>query len=113
MNKIEKYQDLIITFLEDYKSTGKLANSPDVEAQIIIDKKNNHFQFLRIGWQGRKYVFAPIFHFDIKNGKIWIQRNNTEYEVVDFLMERGVPKEDIVLGFHSPYARKFTEFSEA
>jgi len=113
MDKIKNYQNIIIEFLEDYAAKGKPANIPDVEVQIITDTKNNHFQFLRIGWQGRKSVFAPIFHFDIKNEKIWIQRNNTEYEVVDFLMERGVPKEDIVLGFHSPYARKFTEFSVA
>ena len=113
MDKIKKYQNIIIAFLEDYARKGTPANIPDVDVHIITDTKNNHFQFLRVGWQGRKYVFGVIFHFDIKNGKIWIQRNNTEYEVVDFLMERGVPKEDIVLGFHSPYARQFTEFAVA
>ncbi len=113
MDKIKKYQNIIIEFLESYAKRVKPANAPDIDAHVIADTKNNHFQFLRVGWQGKRYCFAAIFHFDIKNEKIWIQRNNTEYEVVDFLMERGVPKEDIVLGFHSPYARKFTEFAVA
>jgi XisI protein len=31
--------------------------------------------------------------------------------IADDLMERGVPAQDIVLGFHSPSKRKFTEFA--
>jgi len=90
MDKIKKYQNIIIEFLENYAKRVKPANAPDIDAHVIADTKNNHFQFLRVGWQGKRYCFAAIFHFDIKNEKIWIQRNNTEYEVVDFLMEREV-----------------------
>jgi hypothetical protein len=32
--------------------------------------------------------------------------------VVDVFMEKGIPKEDIVMGFHPPDVRKFTEFAE-
>jgi XisI protein len=41
--------------------------------------------------------------FDIKDGKIWIQRNMTEADLGQELVEMGVPKEDIVLGLHPPY----------
>lgn len=57
------------------------------------------------------FVFTVVFHFDIKDGKIWLQRNITEYEIVDYLMENGVPKEDIVLGFRHPKVRPFTGFA--
>ncbi|MEO0042888.1 MAG: hypothetical protein RL329_2336, partial [Bacteroidota bacterium] len=56
---------------------------------------------------------APIFHFDIKDGKIWFQCNNTEREVVDELMAMGVEKQDIVLGFLPPYARHLSGFAAA
>jgi hypothetical protein len=52
-----------------------------------------------------------VFHFDIRNGKIWLQRNITEYEIVDYLMENGVSKDDIVLGFRYPETRPYTGFA--
>lgn len=112
MDKIKKYQDILITYLKEYAKI-KPVNLPDVESMVIIDRENNHFQLLRIGWQEEQYVFTVVFHFDIKDGKIWFQRNITEREVVDELMDRGVAKEDIVLGFRPPYARPYTGFSVA
>lgn len=112
MDKIEKYQGIIIEFLEAYTKI-KPANQPEVENYVIADREHNHFQLLRIGWQGPQYVFAVVFHFEIKNGKVWFQRNTTELEVVDVLMEKGIPREDIVLGFRPPYARPYTGFAAA
>lgn len=112
MDKIKKYQDIIITYLQEYAKI-KPANLPNVESMVIVDRENNHFQLLRIGWQEEQYVFTVVFHFDIKDGKIWFQRNITEREVVDELMDRGVVKEDIVLGFRPPYARPYTGFAVA
>jgi XisI protein len=50
-------------------------------------------------------------HLDIKDGKIWIQQNNTEREIAEELVGMGVPKSDIVIGFHSPFKRKFTDYA--
>ncbi len=47
---------------------------------------------------------------EIKDGKIWIERDGTEIGVANELVEAGVPKQDIVLAFRAPYKRKFTEF---
>lgn len=46
-----------------------------------------------------------IIHVDIKDDKISIQRDGTEIGIANELMATGVPKEDIVLGFHAPYKR--------
>jgi hypothetical protein len=53
-----------------------------------------------------------MIHVDIKDGKIWIQRDFTEEGIPNQLVELGVPKTDIVLGFRSPYVRQFTGFAE-
>ena len=102
------YQDIVIEYLKTYAANSRPANIPDVKAHVIVDRETNHFQFLRLGWQGSRFVFAVIFHFEIREGKIWIHRNNTEREVVDVFLEKGVASEDIVLGFHPPDARRFT-----
>ncbi len=50
-------------------------------------------------------------HIVIQNGKIWIQHAGTEDGIANRLVELGVAKGDIVLGFQSPYKRRFTEFA--
>lgn len=52
-----------------------------------------------------------IIHVDIKDNKIWIQKDGTEIGIANELIAAGVPKEDIVLGFHAPYKREFTDFA--
>ncbi len=57
------------------------------------------------------YVYGTIIHVDIRDGKIWIQRDFTEEGVASELVDLGVPKTDIVLGFKPPYMRQFTGFA--
>jgi XisI protein len=110
MDKIKQYQDIIIEFLQHYDAqSGSSTNK--VMRRLLIDRQNNSFQLLVNGWNGQYYVFSPMFHFDIIDGKIWMQCNNTEWEVVDFLMEHGVPRQDIVLGFVAPQARAYSGFA--
>ncbi|MBE9216767.1 XisI protein [Plectonema cf. radiosum LEGE 06105] len=42
---------------------------------------------------------------------MWLQHNGTEYEVTEDLVNMGVPKQDIVIGFQSPFKRQFTEYA--
>jgi hypothetical protein len=114
MDKIKKYQDVILQFLHHYnEETG--GNRPDakVKRRILADRENNSFQLLAIGWNGNHYIFGPVFHFDIIDGKIWMQCNNTEWEAVDYLMAHGVDRQDIVLGFVEPQARQYSGFAVA
>lgn len=112
MDKIKKYQDIIVDYLSEYAKIQP-ANQPDIKSYVIADRERNHFQLLRIGWQGAQYVFTVVLHFEIKDGKVWFQRNATERDVVDVLMEQGVAREDIVLGFRPPYARPYTGYAAA
>jgi hypothetical protein len=57
------------------------------------------------------YVYGTIIHVDIRDGKIWIQRDFTEEGVASELVDLGVPKTDIVLGFKPPYMRQVTGFA--
>jgi XisI protein len=95
--KIKNYQAIILDFLTE-QATYRISNS-ELENQIVADKENHHYQLLRIGWRKDRYVRACPFHFDIKDGKVWIQQNRTDIEVGDELIARGIPKSDIVIGF--------------
>ena len=64
-----------------------------------------------VSWQEWKRIFSVILHFDIKDGKIWIQYNGTELSIAQILVDRGVPTSDIVLGFHSTFKRQFSGYA--
>ena len=66
-----------------------------------------------LGHENKRYEHGCLLHVDIIDGKIWIQRDGTEIGIATQLVEAGVPKNQIVLGFKSPERRKDTDFAVA
>ncbi|MFN6565100.1 MAG: XisI protein [Nostoc sp. ChiSLP01] len=102
------YRELVQTILKGHSIHDSNDNT---EVQLIFDTERDHYQVIHLGWEELRRVYGCIIHVDIKDGKIWIQRDGTEVGVANELVTAGVPKQDIVLGFHAPYKRKFTEFA--
>jgi hypothetical protein len=44
--------------------------------------ERDRYQLIYIGWDRDRRVFGPVLHFEIKNGKIWIEWNSTEADPV-------------------------------
>ncbi len=77
-----------------------------VENQLITDDEHGHYLYFGVGWEGRRWFYASFIHIDVKtNGKVWLQHDGTDLIIADRLVEKGIPKEDIVIGFQSPFAR--------
>jgi hypothetical protein len=102
------YSQIIQNILSNH-SINDIANGTEI--QLLFDTERHHYQVLNIGWKQQIRTYGVIIHVDIKDDKIWIQRDGTEIGVANELMAVGVPKEDIVLGFHAPYKRQFTGFA--
>lgn len=111
--KIKNYQQILTEVLKEYAEAFDQSSRGDVRSQVICDYPNNHFQLLRMGWDNDQYRFGVIFHFDIVNGKIWLQQNRTDILIARELVQRGIPKDDIVLGLQPPEARSYTEYATA
>lgn len=108
MEKLD-YRQLIKELLKEHASYQAADRS--VDFQLIFDTENDHYQLVHLGWQGEKRIYGCPIHIDIKDGKIWIQRDFTEAGIAQQLVERGVPKSEIVLSFRSPFVRQFSEFA--
>lgn len=52
-----------------------------------------------------------VVHIDLIEDKVWIQYDGTEDGVAMELVEAGIPKENIVLGFRPPEIRPYTGFA--
>ena len=109
MAKINQYRQYVRQILTEY-SLHKPAYG-EVEVETIFDVEHDHYQIVSAGWSNRRRVYGCLVHIDLKNDKIWIQYDGTEVGIANELVARGVPKQDIVLAFHAPYLRQFTEFA--
>ena len=110
MDKVVKYRQLIKDLLINYASPNT-DNNKDLEEQLIFDAERDHYQLLSVGWQNQKRIYFILLHLDIKNNKIWLQENSTDYDIVEDLIKLGVPNSDVLIGFHPADVRKLTEFA--
>jgi hypothetical protein len=111
MEKLNQYRQYLRQLLTAQAESDQIET--DIECQVICDSEHDHYQLLDIGWEGLKRVYSCYIHLDIKEGKIWIQRNMTEMDIAAELVAMGVAREDIVLGLHPPYKRPYTGYGVA
>lgn len=109
--KPQAYRMVIKQLLTDYAAYKP--SYGDIEVQTLFDSEHDHYQVLAIGWYNKQRIYGCSMHLDLKQGKIWIQANNTELDIAQNLVERGIPKEDIVIGFHPPHFRQFSGYAIA
>lgn len=84
-----------------------------VRTEIVIDQERGHYEILEVGWRGDQRIHNSIIHIDIVDDKVWLQHNATEIRVAEELVASGIPRQAIVIGFHPPRVRQFTEYAIA
>jgi XisI protein len=112
MDRINTYRDIIRNTLNSYLNIS-YANNPNIHNRAAFDSKNDQYLIISEGWDSKKHIHSCLIHIEIINGKVWIQCDNTESGVAVELVPAGIPKEDIVLGFHEPNVRQYTGFAVA
>ena len=111
MDQLEKYRQTIRSILKPY-GTISYANV-DVHNQLAFDAETDQYLVMSTGWGKAGRIHGCLIHVSIQDGKVWIQRDGTEDGIANELVQAGIPKEDIVLGFHEPEIRPHTGFAVA
>lgn len=113
MERVERYRSCIRQLLTAKGTVDGSQSDGEIECQLIFDTERDRYLLLDIGWENLKRIYNCFIHLEVKDGKIWIQRNMTEADLARELMEMGVSKEDIILGLHPPYKRPLTGYGVA
>jgi hypothetical protein len=79
--------------------------------KLMFDVEPDHHQLLRTSWLEERRVYGTLIHIDLEEGQTWIQYDGTEIGVANELVDRGIPREDIVLAYHSPFMRQYDGFA--
>ncbi|MBI1914828.1 MAG: XisI protein [Planctomycetes bacterium] len=109
MDRLERYREIVRRVIREYASYKPSNGQIDTEA--IEDRDRDHYEVMHVGWDGQRRVHGSVVHIDIIGDKVWLQYDGTSRPVADELIEAGIPREDIVLGFHPPDVRPLTGFA--
>lgn len=113
MEKIAKYKSIARQIVRDLGK--RLGNSQDFEVQVITDEEHGQYMVFNNGWRdGQHRIYGCIAHIEVKqDGKVWLHHDGTELIIGQLLLDAGVPKKELVIGFHAPVMREDTEFAVA
>ncbi len=112
MDKVAHYSALIVQLIDEYAQFAPSHGS--ITPMVSYDRQHHRYLLLNVGWNDTRRVHSLILHVHISDEKIWIEHDGTPPPGFAMaLVERGVPKEDIVLAFHHPQKRPYTEFAVA
>jgi hypothetical protein len=111
VDRLENYRQIIRNVLSEYLKL-QYANG-EIQNEAVFDRENDRYMIVSVGWQGVKRVHGALVHIDIINDKVWIQRDGTEHGIARELVAAGIPKDHIVLGFHTADVRPHTEYAAA
>ena len=111
MDKLAEYSQLIKHILTEYIELCNRHPNPDIETFLIADEAKAHYIWMNLGWQNGERITGMTVYVRIQDCKFWIEEDWTEDGIATDLVRAGVPKEDIVLAFHEPKMRQYTEFA--
>src|SRR5947209_6562125 len=109
MDRVERYREIVRRVIDQY--AGYKPSHGQIETEAVVDREKDHYEVIHIGWDGPRRVHGSVIHIDIKGGKVWVQYDGTTLPVAEELAAAGIPRDDIVLGFHPADVRRHTGFA--
>ena len=105
MDKVAQYKSIVQAVVEEIAAIAP--SDENVQTQLIMDEERGHYLLYSVGWENDSYrEYGAFVHIDVyPDGKVWIQHDGTDLKLAHWLIEKGIPSKEIVLGFRAPYRR--------
>ena len=112
MDRLKHYRQIIQDILTEYHHINEKSDSK-TESALVFDEVHDQYLLLLMGWHKDERIKSVMIHIRLKDEKIWIEEDWTEDGVATDLLLKGIAREEIVLAFHPPHVRQYTEFAIA
>jgi hypothetical protein len=109
MDRVTTYREIVKRIISGYAALKP--SYGDIEVETIFDESNDHYELAYADWHEWRRIHGAVIHVDIRDGRVWIQHDGTEDGIAHEFMQAGIPPEPIVLAFHHPHKRKYTQFA--
>ncbi len=110
MNQLDRYRKVVKDILTEYHHLNEKSDS-STKSVLAFDDVHNQYLLLLMGWQEDERIKSITIHISLTNNKIWVEEDWTEEGVATDLLAKGISRENIVLAFHPPHVRQYTEFA--
>lgn len=101
------YTEIVKELLQSH-ARERSAIPDSYESYVVFDDTHKRYLIIDSGWQDDYYLHTTPLHIDIIDNLIWIRCDDTEDGIATELIDAGIPKEKIVLGFRHPDIRFHT-----
>ncbi|MBP0017896.1 MAG: XisI protein [Cyanobacteria bacterium SBLK] len=109
MDTVHPYHQTITEILQEY---AKLPYAHgNLTRKLVIGEDSKNYVLLTVGYLKGKRVHGCVVHLEVIGDKIWIHEDGLEEGIANDLVRVGIPKDRIVLAFHPPEVRPYTEFA--
>ncbi|MEM9984335.1 MAG: XisI protein [Bacteroidota bacterium] len=113
MDKLTQYRTIIEQVMEEVEMLTP-SEQDGVRYYAIRDRERGHYLMYQVGWRNRQRLYGAFVHIDLHpDGKVWLEHDGTDLNIADDLLEKGIPKADIVLGLQAPHLRALGGFADA
>ncbi|AOY79974.1 XisI protein [Moorena producens JHB] len=112
MDRLKRYRQIVQEVVREYHQLNKKSGST-IESALVFDEVQDQYLLLLMGWHKDERIKSVMIHIRLKDDKIWIEEDWTEDGVATDLLQKGILREEIVLAFHPPHVRQYTEFAFA
>jgi hypothetical protein len=112
MDKVAHYKKLVRGLVEEVAAMGDLT-AKSIQTQLITDDEHGHYLLYLSGWRDEESrTYGCFLHIDVAaDGKVWLQNDGTDLMIAQMLQQKGIPKNEIVLGFQAPYKRPMMDYA--
>ena len=109
--KQKNYAALVREALDAHVALSMKYPPTNYEVIRVYDDEHAHYLVQKLGWTESDRIQQIMLQVALRDGKIWIEDDWTEEGGATYFLEKGVPNDDIVLGFQPPIMRLYTEFA--
>lgn len=105
MDRLKEKRSVLETVVKKH-AAFQPANG-QIKTHAVCDQANDEYMVVDTGWseQGKR-IYDVVLHFRLQNDLIYVERDNTDAEIVKELLEAGINQEEIILAFnHLPYQK--------
>lgn len=107
MDKVTRYRSIAKEILNNI-ADDRRPSRKEIFYYVVEDDKKGHYLLFSDGWTdiNSRYYGCSV-HLEVRDtGKVYVNFEMTDYEVINILMEKGVAKKDIVPAFNPPEVRE-------
>lgn len=108
MDRIENHRRILEKIVKRH-AKFQPANG-NIQTHAVCDAETGDYMVVDSGWneKGRR-IYDVVIHFRLQDNQVFIERDNTDAEIVRELIADGIKKDDIILAYNAVPFQKLDE----